>query len=52
MSRLVAKVCELFRCEESDRRPRILRRVMPTAYATSRPLNGTELAKLHVVAFH
>lgn len=37
---------------EQDRRPRWLRRVLPISYATAEPLTGTQMAKLHLIAYH
>lgn len=38
--------------EPVDRRPRWLRRILPTSYATAVPLTGEQMAKIHLAAYH
>lgn len=35
-----------------DRRPKWLRRVLPIRYASSRPLQGMDMARIKVAAYH
>lgn len=35
-----------------DRRPKWLRRVLPLRYASSRPLQGVDMARIKVAAYH
>lgn len=37
--------------ETQDRRPRWLRRFLPTCYATAVPLTGEQMARIHLVAY-
>lgn len=38
--------------DSTDRRPRILRRLLPMSYATAQPLTGKQLARMHIAAYH
>lgn len=38
--------------EPFDRRPRWLRRILPMSYATSVPLTGEQMARIHIAAYH
>jgi hypothetical protein len=35
-----------------DRRPRLLRRWLPTRVASSRPLEGVSMARIKIAAYH
>jgi hypothetical protein len=52
MSSVLSYLQRQFRGDDNDRRPRLLRRVLPTSYATAQPLSGTQMARLHIHTFH
>lgn len=52
MNKIINALRNCLVCDEGDRRPRALRRILPMSYATAEPLDGHQLARLHIAAYH
>ncbi len=52
MDRFAQMLHNRFGSQPDDRRPRVLRRFLPTSFACSVPLTGTQMAKIHLTAYH